>query len=198
MLGCTEDEPGEHIITQDGTVTEETEPELEPDYLEYEELADFAEWDLASGIWFFQKPSEMEEEVTVSEIDKFISFYLPASNKHYYVYTFESRGWHRPPVDWDISFGELNNYDGVEVKFEYVLENDLDSFSLFFGQHDGEERIAVESWGIPAEQGNNSFSKYITLEPYAESYRVYLRFVNSETENSIELNSLKIIGYREQ
>ncbi len=203
ITGCVQDEPEEVIDLPDGTAPETEEPsdeeepqpeiETDPAYTEIETLADFALWETASDIWEHGHESDI-----LIKTDDNISFNLPVSDNHYYIFTFGGGQWELPPSEWDNAFGELSDYDGVKIEFDYMLEDDLSSFILYVQQYDKNERIKSDSWNIPTSQGNNVFSEYLSLKPDAETYRLYLRFINTESENSIILNSLKVIGFLEE
>lgn len=205
ITGCAEDEPEEVVDLGDGEATENEEPideeepdpeseiETEPAYTEVEILADFALWETASDIW-----EHRYERDIINKTDDNISFNLPVSDNHYYIFTFGGWQWELAPSEWDKTFGELSDYDGLKIEFDYMLQSDLSSLILYIQQYDKSERIVSESWNLPAKQGNNAFDKFIILKPDAETYRLYLRIVNPEVDNNILLNSLRLIGYKEQ
>lgn len=202
IVGCDFIAPGEVVDEPEEPEPVETEPveepDIEPDYREVETLADFALWDSASGVWTFFSSTEIAEEVAISQTENNITFNLPVHERHYYMYTFEGADWELPPASWDLAFGDITNYDGIKIDFSYNLEQEVDSLILFYGQHDQLERIDLQSWNLPVEAGSQVFSKYVSLEPEAETYRLYLRIINSDVENSMLLESLKIIGCLEQ
>jgi hypothetical protein len=150
---------------------------------------DLARWDVAGSVWIPQIKGARAFEKDKSTIE----FDLPANDTQYYIYTFPG-SWSSPPQGGDTFFRNFGNGNDLRVEFNYTLQDDLDSFMLFFQQYDDKQSIDSKSWGIPNKKGNNNFIKEIEIRPEAKSFRIYLRFINM-TPNEITLESLKLHEY---
>lgn len=151
-------------------------------------VTDLAKWDVAGSAWTHQ----ISGITAFSTDNSAITFNLPAHDGHYYIYTFPG-SWSAPPPGWDAFFRDFGTSKLVELEIDYTLHRDLDSLTLFFQQYDDKERIDEISWRIPSKKGSNTFTERVEIHPEAESFRVYLRFVN-RTQNEITLESLKLIN----